>query len=467
MLEKIEFQLYDWLEDNINDDEDGDINTMGEFVIHTFGRCIDGKSVYAKIINYTPYFYILLPDCIQNYDKETISKKVKNLELTLKENKKVYYKYKSTLKELQLLKLKCAEGFTNNKELYFARLVFSNSEGMTKYRYLLENNDYESPTIKEFHKHRFKLYEANLPPMLRCFHIRKIRGCDWISTDKYKKIKNDKKKSLCSIEIIVDWQNLNPIQKDFNAPLIIASFDLECYSHDGEFPQANRKNDAIIQIGITYTKLGDSVPYRKWIGCLDETDPIEGVIVESFETEQDMIESWIKEINDNDCDIITGYNIFHFDEKYLYDRCDKVLNMKSDIAYLSKLKDRYCNFKEMKLESSALGQNLMYYWETPGRVHIDLMKDIQKTFNFTTYKLDAMLANFIRGEVINYKTLDNNKFELTCISVDDIQLNDYIHIEVIKGFVSDELGEKYLVTSIDKDENLRAKHQKLVKIKRE
>ena len=453
----LEFQIYDFVEDHeiIDMDTEEEHKPLGDYIIHVFGRTEEGKSVYAKVTGFTPYFYIGLPEAWEKFSNKEINKKLEIMKAWLlsKDNRKVWSRHKETLLDVELVKRKKAEGFTNGKEFNFARLVFNNSIGMKKFSYFLDNEVFiPGITIKPT---KFKLYESNLAPMLRCFHIRKIRGCDWVSidTDKYKKVKKDNKNSVCNIEVNVDWQNLNKIQKDMNAPLIIASFDIECYSHDGEFPQAHRKKDAIIQIGITYTKLGENIPYRKWIGCLENTDSIDGVIVESFETEQDLIESWIKEINENDCDIITGYNIFHFDEKYLYDRCDKILNMKSDIAYLSKLKNRYCNFKEMTLESSALGQNKMYYWETPGRVHIDLMKDIQKTFNFTTYKLDAMLSNFIRGEVKSYKKLnDNNDFELNCVSVDDIQLNDYIHIEVIKGFVSDELGEKYLVTSINKDE---------------
>ena len=47
----------------------------------------------------------------------------------------------------------------------------------------------------------------------------------------YKKVnKEEKKESRCDIEIKVDWQELSPIKKDRNAPFIIASFDIECFS---------------------------------------------------------------------------------------------------------------------------------------------------------------------------------------------------------------------------------------------
>ena len=456
--ENLEFQLYDWLEGHdipINEDGDFDEDNdlPGEFIIHSFGRCDNGKSVYAKIIGFTPYFYFLIPNKLQYKPRSQLDEMIKKMEsyFKSKDNKKIFYKFKSTLKEIQLVKLKRAEGFTNDKEFWFARLVFNNADGMKKYKSFFENNEVSIPSIPELSKPtKYKLYEANLPPMLRCFHIREISGCSWVQTAKYELVEDeDEKESRCDIEIKVDWRNLNPIKKDHNAPFKICSFDIECYSIDGEFPQAKRKGDCVIQIGATYTTIGQSVPYRQYIGCLNETAGVENTIVESCETETQLILKFLEEINNNDCDIITGFNTFFFDEKYLYDRCKEILGIEIEMAYMSKLKNHKCNFKEMKLASSALGENLLRFWDTPGRIHIDLMKDIQKDFKLPSYKLDYVASYFIRGEVLKFKLLANDKFELECKAVKDINSGDYIHLEVIKGFVSDEVGEKYQVLEVN------------------
>ena len=454
-MNSLEFQLYDWLEDhdipiNDSDDEDEENDKPGNFIIHSFGRCDDGKSVYAKITGYTPYFYILLPDKLQNKSKGELDKIVKTLEEYLKssENKKIFYKFKSTLIEMQVIKLKKADGFTNNKEFYYVRLVFNNADGMKKYRYFFEGNDVYIKGMTT--PVRFKLFEANLPPMLRCFHIREISGCSWIETSNYHLVENEKEKeSKCDIEIIVDWRNFNPIVKDHNAPFRICSFDIECNSIDGEFPQARRKGDAVIQIGATYTYIGKSDPYRQYIVCLNETSNLDGIIVESCKTEKELMLKFLDELNNNDADIITGYNIFFFDEKYMFDRCREVLKIEIEMSYMSKLKKFRCKFKEMKLASSALGENLLRFWDTPGRIHIDLMKDVQKTFNLSCYKLDYVASKFIRGDIEDFKVLENNQFELKSKTVQDIYVGDYIHLEVNKGYVSDEIGDKYLVLDID------------------
>ena len=463
MSDIIEFQLYDWLEDHdtldIDEDEDDeDVDALGNYIIHSFGRCENGKSVYCKIINFTPYFYILLPNNLQNKAKDYLDQVLKNLEFYLKSKYiKIYYKYKATLIKIELARNKSSEGFTNNKELYFARLVFNNYDGFKKYRYYLENNEIAINSINELkHPYKFKLYEANLPPMLRCFHIRKISGCSWvqIKSDDYKIINDDfYKKSKCDIEIIVNWKKIYPIKKDFNAPLRIASFDIECNSIDGEFPQAKRPDDYVIQIGVTYTYIGESEPYRQYIVCLNETSKIDNnIIIENCKTENELMSAFLNEINNNDCDILTGYNIFFFDEKYIYDRCKKILQMDIELSYMSKLKNYKCNFKEMKLSSSALGENELKFWETPGRVHIDLMQDVKKTYNLPSFKLDYVASNFIKGNINNYNELEEYKFELFCNNVTDICINDFIHLEVLKGFVSDEVGEKYKVLSINYDE---------------
>jgi DNA polymerase elongation subunit (family B) len=459
----LEFQIYDFIEDHdlVDDDSNDKFKPQGNYIIHVFGRTVNNKSVYAKVTGYTPYFYIELPSKWENLSKTEIKNKLILLENWLKSryNNKIWSQYKETLLRIDYIKSKKPEGFTYNletkeeKKFGFARLVFNNSDGMKKYSMFFEKNLVPPIYGVIVKPTQFKLYEANLLPMLRCFHIRKISGCSWISIDsnKFDEIDNNEKKSYCDIEINVNWEHLNPIKKDFNAPFKIASFDIEVFSHDGQFPQAHRKLDQIIQIGITYTTVGQSLPYRKWIACLKNTNNVEDVNVVSFENEDELIDAFVSEIKDHDCDIMTGYNIFGFDEKYIYDRCDKILNMKAEMAYISKLKDKYCNFKEMKLSSSALGENILKFWETPGRVHIDLLKEVQKTYNLPSYKLDFVSSHFIRGEIESYQSLGNNKFLFKSKSIDDIQIDDYIHIEVIKGFVSDDIGDKYLVTSIDKD----------------
>ena len=420
-------------------------NVLPKYIIHTFGKTIDGKSVYCKVTDYTPYFFLELPE---DWTKKQAKKNIKYMKeyLVSKYNNKVFpRKYKDGLIDIKLVEKMKPIGFTNNKKFLFALLVFNNDISRKKFASIFspytrlncpecnktkveglgETNTGKYKTVKlkcENCDHvwdkkiyptklvipkisrkgiSYPIYESNFPAFLRCFHIRNIKGCGWISIDSNKckipldiktfkeydtimnisdntKIElNDEKESLCHYEMTIHWNNINTVEKEVNAPFVIASFDIECNSIDGQFPQAKRNGDKIIQIGTTYTRIGESIPFRQHIVCLNKTDKVDGAIVESYKNEKDLVRGWLEEIQQSDCDIITGWNIFYFDEKYIYDRCENILGY-DNINYMSKLKEHYCNFKEMKLASSAMGENLLRYWETPGRVHIDLMKDISE-----------------------------------------------------------------------------------------
>jgi len=448
---KLQFQIYDMFEDHKKDEEDEDeVNELGEYIIRVFARTEEGKSVHMIISNYTPHFYIKLPLTWSKVEA-TSYVKIMYRYLVSDMNKKVWGKFRPCLLSMDIVERMTAEGFTNETQFLFARLVFNNSIGMNKFRFLFEESTLFIPGVTT-KPTKFKTYEANLSPMLRCLHIKKISGCNWVEVSKYINIQFNKE-SYCDIEIQVDWRHLSPITKLTNAPLRIMSFDIECYSSDGGFPQARRGNDKIIQIGSTYTYLGESTPYRKHIVCLNKTSPIEGVIVESYDNERDLIKGWIDEIIKEDCDIITGYNIFYFDEPYIYERCLEHLNNMHEISKISKLKDFNCNFRDFKLASSALGENRIRLFNTPGRIHIDLMKDVQKNHKLPCYKLDFVASSFIRDGISKMEICDE-LIVLHCNGINDINIGDYIHIEQSFDYISETIGKKYNIVNIDKNKKL-------------
>ena len=67
----------------------------------------------------------------------------------------------------------------------------------------------------------------------------------------------------CQLEIDCYYKDICPIEKNEIAPLIIASFDIECTSLDGSFPDARRKGDEVIQIGTTFHRYGEKSCFYK------------------------------------------------------------------------------------------------------------------------------------------------------------------------------------------------------------
>lgn len=117
--------------------------------------------------------------------------------------------------------------------------------------------------------------------------------------------------------------------------------------------------------------------------------------VECYQTEREVLLAWRRLIKETDPDIITGYNIFGFDFKYLWDRAE-VLGIIEEFRDLGRLKRYPERLIEKKLQSSGLGDNLLYYIQMTGRVLVDLLKVVQSGgYRLPIYKLDFVCNHFL------------------------------------------------------------------------
>ena len=346
-----------------------------------------------------------------------------------------------------------------------------------------------------------KLYESNITPMLRFFHIRNLQPNGWMEFNKYSM--TEETQTRCQLEIDCYYKDICSIEKNEIAPLIIASFDIECTSLDGSFPDARRKGDEVIQIGTTFHRYGEKSCFYKNIITLKKCNKIEGVDVICCNTELELIMEWAQLINRVDPDIITGYNIWGFDMSYIDRRCvngcggrfcnfseqfyevysrnsvhklkpktstiqreindynKKIKNIRKKdeitdddrnniIKYESEIKLLLKKIKEKsaltlkKLESSGLGQNFLKYWDVEGMISIDMYKVIQSgRDNFVSYKLDYVSQQYIRGKIKNIIIEDNLKF--VADNVDGLTIGQHISLFI----KSDNINKQYLKTKFE------------------
>ena len=135
----------------------------------------------------------------------------------------------------------------------------------------------------------FKIYESNLIPYLRMMHILDLRSVGWIQINEYYKIEESDKKTFSKIELETTYTNLIPLNDIIKSQkFTILSFDIECTSHDKiSFPNPEKINDKVIQIGATISKYGEDECYGKYILTLKGCTKLEGIDVRSFETEEE------------------------------------------------------------------------------------------------------------------------------------------------------------------------------------
>lgn len=514
-----------------------------EMLIHIFGSRADGTSIRLDVGGFKPYFYIRLPSTgsVSLAIQEIREYLMKNLDLQLAQ--KI---------EFEVVKKEILFEFTNSEQFPFLKLTVPSLAAFRATKNLFIDPETQIPRLSETPQSKIRrseairkkttytpeyqkldapfsgppdVYEANLDPMLRFLHLQNISPCGWVTCETLtdSELEADADGTLTGR---CEWNEVVPLDVPPprpTAPFLMASWDIECFSRNGDFPVPEKKyanvikpileksvdaadfgtrfvealfgngprikltsgrlkpdhvtpvvlstefttlvhnylerrsemkveekqnhiagigkalddkfhmlampaGDPVIQIGTVFRRLGSNEASEQHIFTVDSCDPIEGVIVHSFtkgdddRRERDMIIAWSEFIAERNPDILTGYNVFGFDERYLWGRARELGLVRGDgfktetiaeILKLSRLSENggAVRLDEKRLSSSALGDNFMYIISMQGRLQIDLFTYVKRNFNLLSYKLDEVTKNFMSGKhksLVMNLTLENN-----------------------------------------------------------
>jgi DNA polymerase elongation subunit (family B) len=168
------------------------------------------------------------------------------------------------------------------------------------------------------------------------------------------------------------------------------------------------QGDRIIQIGCVFHKFGkkENKNYILTLGSCDKFDEETTIypyanqedinllsIDDLDKAESNLITKFQDIIQEEQPDIILGYNTFGFDNKFLFNRVDE-LKLQDSFGYLGKM-DKKTEIKIKILSSAALGDNILNIMPTIGRTEIDLLKIIQRDHNLDSYSLNNVSEKFI------------------------------------------------------------------------
>jgi DNA polymerase elongation subunit (family B) len=559
------------------------------FVIQMFGINTLGETASILIEDYQPFFYCKLPDTAnQMYVTELLE--------TMK--RKMGY-YKDDIVSAKLVLYNKLYGFTGGKKSKFAKFVFKNTVAMRKMKnlwYTYKDGD-RRPEPFRFKSHVLTIYESNIPPLLRYFHIQNISPSGWVSLDKKKVMEPTVKTTTCTYEYICSCDSVNAApEKETPVPYKICSFDIEASSSHGDFPvpvksykrlasnivdvfqneaamYANNKNglqklfcscvltafeigktkgnvidivypiggkiskekateliaefmkhevdmsnsniqgsmqiesmfeekykehveavygdgdgdndageeeqedgggeaaikrkpskpasnkktkeiygiidllllditrddkirfltnafedaqfpklegDKVTFIGSTFMRYGEPEPYLNHCIVLGSCDPVEGAVIETVDEEVDLLTRWTQVIQEENPDIIIGYNIFGFDYEFMFRRAEENA-CTMDFLMLSRRRGELCanqtggndgNPSKIEIEHSkavfASGEFDLRYFKMVGRLQIDMYCYFRRDFNLSSYKLDDVAGMFISDDIshIEYSLLD-------------------------------------------------------------
>lgn len=332
-------------------------DTDDQFTIRIFGRNADGKSVSLGT-PFQPYFFI----------------KPKKM------GKEVLDFVKSKCWKAEPKRAKDLWGFQNGELSDFIQVTFKTHRHLRGVAWSIENAKW--PELSGA-----KVYESNIDPVLRFMHVSGCSSTGWIDPG----LCEPDLETTCDVNLWApNWRFIQPVARDDVAPLRIMSFDIECYSSTGAFPDPRNPQDVVFQIGMTTKAFGRDGWVDRTCLCLKQTQGHE-----SFETERELLDAFQKYLIKVDPDIITGWNIFGFDLEFLHFRA--VLTGASTVWGRVK-GESIEKVVEKNLSSSALGNNLLKMTPMKGRYVFDLFQDVKREHKLESYSLNNVSKHFLQDQ---------------------------------------------------------------------
>ena len=208
--------------DNIGEEQD-----EKEFIVQTFGINERGETISLFVKNYSPFFYVKISN---EWNKSHATAFISQL----KNDMGKYYE--DSIEKHILVKRKKLYGFDGGKKHSFLLIKFKNETALKKAKNLWycttnRNGNYQrklNPRGYEFDGFGTQLYEAQIPPLLRMFHIQCISPSGWVMLPKKRMQKSKTTLTSCTFEFSIDYKDIiPPPNKETRVPYKIASFDIE------------------------------------------------------------------------------------------------------------------------------------------------------------------------------------------------------------------------------------------------
>jgi len=299
------------------------------------------------------------------------------------------------------------------------------------------------------------LYESNLPPLLRMFHIKHLNPG---SSVKFKgkqipiPIDRETNEPKYSVDCFYECSYTTLEASEVNIPMLVACYDLEMYSESGLFPVA-AKGDPITQMGISY-RWSDAMmtPVVRKVfvnGSVDdaEEDDVEFI---SCEDEEDMIRQFTADVRSMNPDIMCGYNTFGFDDAYIEDRCKQLgimeeINFSRSPMSVTKVGDNWRpKFSETKKFELASGKYDLRFAIMRGRLGLDLLLNMRREHSLDSFKLDSVASVFLKDKVLKWEG-----GRIYTKSTRGLREGNYVRFNLV-GNTTDPYreGEKFVVTDI-------------------
>ncbi len=249
-----DFNIFDEKRDNDDDadEEGGDSNGSEDnapaakkykkdekfTTIQMFGINEKGETCTIFVRDYQPFFYVKVGDEWSIPQKSAFISHLKN---------KVGKFYQDSILDIEskLIKRKKLYGFDGGKEHKFILIKFKNVATMNKVKNMWFQIKAGKQVLRRdgyiYFNTKTEIYESNIPPILRFFHVHDISPSGWIGfqSKRAKQIHGGVgiQTTTCKYEYELASRDIVPLNsKETVVPYKICSFDIEASSSHGDFP---------------------------------------------------------------------------------------------------------------------------------------------------------------------------------------------------------------------------------------
>lgn len=314
MNSSYECKIFDYRIMDINPDDDDrsssesmmlkeSLNT--KCVIQMFGIDTNRNTYSIFVKEYKPYFYLRVDDTWG----------VKKMNAFMKEIKgKIRPYFADSIYKFTLVSKKILYGFDNHREYKCIQIYFDNMACYNKVKNLFfmtikgtktkekerqknqnkkmeekknvatedqEEEDYRYCITYPFEETNVKIYESNVPPLLRFFHIYGIQPCGWVRIERFEDIPN--RTTSCTHEISAICSDISPLpDKEDTVPFKICSFDIEALSSHGDFPLAKKDYKKLANEIVDFMLSYDDISFKTVEDITNVNDLIRIMILAAF-----------------------------------------------------------------------------------------------------------------------------------------------------------------------------------------
>eukprot|EP00796_Vickermania_ingenoplastis_P004443 gene4443-3242_t len=358
-------------------------------IIRLYGVTREGHNVLVHVYNFEPYLWMEAPPNWVPMHSQTLMKQL-NMELSNQT------KVDQTVVRVEIHQRRSLMHYAGDRLSAHLKLVVQLPGHVPKVRSLLSEKGVSCPGAWPGVK-TFPTFESNVIFPMRFMVDNNIYGANWISLPAGSFTPHPNKTSVCQVEVCCSYEhviNHEPVGDYLSiAPVRILSIDIECEGRKGLFPEP--EFDPVIQIANHCVEYGsDSEVLSKTIFTLHSCASIAGAVVESFETEQEMLLGWMQYMKTLDPDILTGYNICNFDLPYLLSRA-LTLKVHDSFHYWGRQIHERTVARDKKFQSKQMGNREYKEVVMEGRIIMDAMVMIQRDYKLRSYSLNSVSQNFL------------------------------------------------------------------------